>query len=99
MCFYFHPTDYSVGAQARKSDHEKKYLCRYLKKIDFKGGLISEDILTLVPLSKKVPNFSPLNKLFTVKGRNSNVLLWGEIWYLLLAMGPKSKYFQRLSYL
>ena len=32
----------------------------------YKGGLISEYILTFVPMSKKVPNH--LNKLFTVMG-------------------------------
>ena len=36
----------------------------------YKGGLISEDILTFVPMPKKVPNHTPehLNKLFTVMG-------------------------------
>ena len=61
-----------------------------------KGGLISEGILTLVPLptkwSKLLSSAENLNKLFIIKGKNSNFLLRGGIWHLLLAMGPKSKY-------
>ena len=78
----------------------KKRICLFF---DAKGGLISEDSLTLVPLPKKSakshPGVENLNKFFTVKGGNSNFLLRGEIWHFLLAMGPNLKYLLRLSYL
>ena len=57
-----------------------------------KGGLISEGILTLVSLQKKRCQISPL-------GRRFEYLLREEIWHIVLAMAPKSKYLLRLSQL
>ena len=55
-----------------------------------KGSLISEDVLTLVPLPEKGAKF---------KTTYSNFLLRGKIWHLFLEMGSKSKYLLRLSHL
>ena len=65
---------------------------------------VAVGILTLVPLTSKgakscpwaeslnFPSFSPFQ--LTIY---SNFLLRSEIWHLFWAMGPKSKYLQRLS--
>ena len=58
-----------------------------------KGSLISEGILTLVPMPKRSAN---LNKLFTVKGGKFKLSAQG---HFLMAIGPNSKYLLRVSYL
>ena len=51
----------------------------------------------------KVPNHLPEQKIrgscLLLRPGNSNFLLRGVIWHLLLAMGSKSKYLLRLSHL
>ena len=65
-----------------------------------KGDLISEDILTLVPLPTKGGkslawaenvNFPPITY--------SNFMFKGVIWHFLFAMEPKVKYLLKLSHL
>ena len=64
-------------------------------KIITKGGLISEGILTLVPLPKRSANSLPwaenLNKLFTVKGRKFKLSAEGRDLALFVGNGTKVK--------
>jgi hypothetical protein len=67
-----------------------------------KGGLFSEGILIFFPLpTKGAKLLHCLSRIFEFPAnkRKTNVLLRGVIWHLLLAMGPKFKYLQRLSHL
>ena len=64
------------------------------KFVHAKGGLISEDILTLVPLPKKVSNHTLeqiLNKLFTEKSRKFEFSAQGRGFAPFVGNGTKVK--------
>ena len=81
---------------SRKSGPDFRQKIRPTRKI-MKGSLISEGILTLVPLPTKGAKFLPLAESlifppFTVNN-------WWEIWDPFFGNGKKSNYFLRLSHL